>query len=126
MEPLKNFCSRVLAARPTSVRASRRPVGRRTAAILPILWRAMSGRCRCLLGDRKPFPVVVRAESVETSGVFSPAGRWIAYRSNEGGQFNVYVHPFPSGGGKHQVSVGGGTQPVWRADGRELFYLAPD
>jgi hypothetical protein len=75
-------------------------------------------------GERRPFPVV-RGEAVETSGTFSPDVHWIAYASNEGGQFNVYVQPFPSGG-KHQVSVGGGSQPVWRANGRELFYLAPD
>jgi len=38
----------------------------------------------------------------------------------------VYVQPFPAAGGKYQVSRDGGTQPMWRGDGRELFFLAPD
>jgi Tol biopolymer transport system component len=76
-------------------------------------------------GDRKPFPVV-RGPAFETSAVFSPDSRWIAYASDEGGQFNVYVQRFPSGEGKYQVSRGGGSQPQWRQDGQELFYLAPD
>ena len=46
--------------------------------------------------------------------------------SNEGGRTDVYVQPFPPTGGKHQVSKDGGSHPVWRADGRELFYLASD
>ena len=58
--------------------------------------------------------------------MFSPDGRWIAYTSNEGGQPNVYVQPFPGGGGKYQVSRDGGSHPVWRADGKELFYLGAD
>jgi roadblock/LC7 domain-containing protein len=74
-----------------------------------------------LFGDRKPFPLA-QTEFIETSGVFSPDGRWIAYTSNESGQSNVYVQPFLRAGGKHQVSREGGTHPVWRADGKELFY----
>jgi hypothetical protein len=58
--------------------------------------------------------------------VFSPDGRWIAYVSNEGGQADIYVRPFPGPGAKSQVSRDGGSHPVWRADGRELFYLAAD
>jgi dipeptidyl aminopeptidase/acylaminoacyl peptidase len=78
-----------------------------------------------LFGDRKPFPVV-QTGFTEASAVFSPDGRWIAYTSNEGGQSNVYVQPFPGAGGKYQVSRDGGNRPVWRADGKELFYLAAD
>jgi hypothetical protein len=62
----------------------------------------------------------------EESGVFSPDGRWIAYVSNEGGQPDVYVQPFLGPGPKSQVSRDGGSHPVWRADGRELFFLAAD
>ena len=58
--------------------------------------------------------------------MFSPDGRWIAYTTNEAGQPNVYVQPFPGPGGKYQVSRDGGGYPVWRADGKELFYLAAD
>jgi hypothetical protein len=53
---------------------------------------------------------------------FSPDGRWIAYASKESGGREIYVRPFPDSGGKWQVSVGGGTEPQWSHDGRELFY----
>ncbi len=63
-------------------------------------------------------------------GQFSPDGRWVAYASNESGKWEVYVVPFDDSGagpgGKWQVSNGGGRQPRWRRDGKELFYLAPD
>jgi eukaryotic-like serine/threonine-protein kinase len=72
-------------------------------------------------------PVVVRkapAGSINQSQ-FSPDTRWIAYHSNESGHFDVYVTPFPTGE-RSQVSSGGGVQPVWRQDGRELYYLGLD
>jgi eukaryotic-like serine/threonine-protein kinase len=78
-----------------------------------------------LFGDRKPLPFAA-TPFTEGSAVFSPDGRWIAYVSNEGGQADVYVQPFPGPGAKSQVSRTGGSHPVWRADGRELFYLAAD
>jgi Tol biopolymer transport system component len=78
-----------------------------------------------LAGDRNPVPLF-QEESRATSGTVSPDGRWIAYVSNESGSLEVYVRPFPSGIGKWKVSTGGGTEPVWRHDGREIFYLAPD
>jgi Tol biopolymer transport system component/DNA-binding winged helix-turn-helix (wHTH) protein len=78
-----------------------------------------------LFGDRKPF-AFAETPFIEASAVFSPDGRWIAYTSNEGGQPDVYVQSFPGPGAKSQVSRDGGTHPVWRADGRELFYLAAD
>jgi Tol biopolymer transport system component len=78
-----------------------------------------------LFGDRKPFPVAQTA-FFENSGVFSPDGRWIAYSSNEAGQTNVYVQPFPAGIAKYQVSRDGGMGPHWRRDGRELFYVGGD
>jgi len=58
--------------------------------------------------------------------MFSPDRQWVAYVSNEGGELNVFVQPFLRPGGKYQISKDGGSQPVWRADGRELFYLTPD
>jgi len=58
---------------------------------------------------------------------FSPDGRWLAYASDETGRFEVYVRPFPGvNDGKWQISSGGGTQPRWRADGREMFYIDLD
>ena len=78
-----------------------------------------------LFGDRKPFPLV-ETPFTETSAMFSPDGRWIAYTSDEGGQPDVYVQAFPGPGGKFQVSRDGGSHPVWRGDGKELFYLRAD
>ena len=62
----------------------------------------------------------------EGDPAFSPNGRWIAYGSNESGQSQIYVQSFPKGGGKYLISLAGGTEPRWRGDGRELFFLAPD
>ena len=76
-------------------------------------------------GDRKPFPVV-QTPFDELAGQFSPDGRWVSYQSNESGQMQIYVQPFPRSGGPWQVSTEGGSQPRWRLDGRELFYVAPD
>ena len=50
----------------------------------------------------------------------------MAYASNETGRWEIYVTSFPTPRGKWQVSVGGGEQPRWRGDGKELFYLSPD
>ncbi len=59
----------------------------------------------------------------ELNGEISPDGEWIAYQSNESGQYEVYVRPFPGvDGGRWQVSTDGGTQPLWARSGRELFY----
>jgi Tol biopolymer transport system component/predicted Ser/Thr protein kinase len=55
----------------------------------------------------------------------SPDGRWITYASNESGQWEIYVAAFPSFGSRRQMSNAGGMGPVWRADGKELFYLSP-
>jgi Tol biopolymer transport system component len=77
--------------------------------------------------DSKPFAVVQTAAN-EDQGQFSPDGHWVAYTSNESGQSEIYVIPFPPspGGGKWLVSRGGGVQPRWRRDGKELFYISPD
>jgi Tol biopolymer transport system component len=75
-----------------------------------------------LFGDRKPFPFM-QSHFTSNRVQFSPDGRWVAYQSNESGQFEVYVTPFPGPGGKTQISVGGGREPRWRHDGKELFYL---
>ena len=50
----------------------------------------------------------------------------MAYASNESGKWEVYVTSFPAAQGKWQVSSGGGEQPRWRGDGKELFYLSSD
>jgi Tol biopolymer transport system component len=79
-----------------------------------------------LFGDRKPFPLTRTDNFLETSGAFSPDGRWIAYTTDEAGQPNIAVQSFPQRGRTYAISKDGGTQPVWRADGKELFYLRAD
>jgi len=67
--------------------------------------------------------VLVATPAYETSPALSPDGRWLAYVSNESGQAEVYVRPFPnSGDGRWQISAQGGMEPVWARSGRELFY----
>jgi Tol biopolymer transport system component len=78
-----------------------------------------------ITGEQKPLAVVQTAMD-QPGGEFSPDGRWLAYESNESGRFEVYVQPFPEAGGKWQMSSAGGTQPRWRRDGKELYYVAPD
>ena len=89
--------------------------------ILPLLGAA---------GGSQPY-ALLRTESFEDNGSFSPDGRWIAYTSSESGRPEVYVRPFASTGnpptaGKWQVSRDGAAnqQPRWRADSKELFFLA--
>jgi Tol biopolymer transport system component len=74
-------------------------------------------------GDRKPVPYL-QTQADELQARLSPDGGWMAYVSNESGRNDVYVRPFPSGEGKWQISVNGGSEPAWRGDGKELFYLA--
>lgn len=62
----------------------------------------------------------------EYQGRLSSDGRFIAYTSDESGQLEVYVRPFPEGAAKWRISAGGGSEPAWRRDGKELFYLAAD
>jgi len=84
-------------------------------------------------GDRRPFSFA-RTEFDERWGRFSPNGRWVAYVSNESGRSEIYVRPFSAGPGagsaiaegKWLVSRGAVGIPRWRADGKELFYLAAD
>jgi hypothetical protein len=81
-----------------------------------------------LTGNDPPFPVV-KAESPQGRVVharLSPDGHWLAYSSTDSGREEVYVTEFPTGRGRWQISREGGTFPVWRADTRELYYIAFD
>jgi Tol biopolymer transport system component len=75
--------------------------------------------------DHKPR-VVANTPFEEVLGQFSPDGRWVAYQTNESGRFEIVVQPFPAANGKWQVSTGGGVAPRWRADGKEIYFIAPD
>ena len=77
--------------------------------------------------DPDSAPIVfLNTPFAEDTPSLSPDGRWLAYQSNESGQSEVYVRPFPGPGGRSQVSVNGGTGPVWAHNGREIFYMAAD
>jgi len=80
---------------------------------------------RPIFGEQPPFAVVQGAAS-EQQGTISPDGRWIAFMSNESGLSQVYVAPFPPAPGRYMVSRDGGLSPQWRADGKELFFMAFD
>ena len=78
-------------------------------------------------GSDRKIQMFLQTNFIEAQPRVSPNGRWVAYISNETGQFEVYVQTFPvAGGGKVLVSVGGGSQPQWRGDGRELYYYSPN
>ncbi len=78
-------------------------------------------------GEQEPW-AFLDTEFDESGAMFSPNGRWLAYMSNETGRDEVYVQPFSVNGprGTKQISVGGGTEPVWAPDSRELFYRDGD
>jgi Tol biopolymer transport system component len=96
-----------------------------------ILYRAVDEKTNLELwvmpvgGDRKPIPFIKTTFGVN-HGQFSPDGRWVAYSSNESGKWEIFVAAFPGPGGSWKVSSAGGSEPRWRRDGKELFYLAPD
>jgi eukaryotic-like serine/threonine-protein kinase len=79
-----------------------------------------------LSGDHQPKPILQSAVFDQGGASFSPDGRFIAYTSNESGRFEVYVQSFPLSGDKWTVSSGGGALPLWRGDGKELFYITRD
>jgi Tol biopolymer transport system component len=62
----------------------------------------------------------------ESAPALSPDGKWLAYQSDETGQMEVYVRPYPGPGARVPVSLHGGTEPVWAHSGRELFFRAGD
>jgi eukaryotic-like serine/threonine-protein kinase len=77
-------------------------------------------------GTATPF---ANTEFSEGQGRFSPNAHWIAYASDESGRSEIYIQPFPAppnGGSKTPISRDGGSQPRWRRDGKELFYVSPE
>ena len=73
-------------------------------------------------GDRT-VEMLLETEFSELVPALSPDGRWIAYQSNESGQTEIFVKPFPNiDGGEWQVSISGGLDPIWSPDGHRLFF----
>ncbi len=73
-------------------------------------------------GEDTEASPLLNSPSMELLAELSPDGHWIAYSSDESGQFEVYVRSFPDLRGKWQISTGGGIEPAWSPDGTELFY----
>ena len=74
-----------------------------------------------LRGDRNPQPFL-NTFARESAPEFSPDGKWLAYESDGTGRNEAYITPFPEGGAQYQVSTSGGERPVWRRDGKEIYY----
>ncbi len=71
-------------------------------------------------GESKAF---LSGSGSQSNGQISPDGKWVAYASDESGNWEIYVTTFPGAAGKWQVSSGGGVEPRWRGDGKEIFYI---
>jgi serine/threonine-protein kinase len=80
------------------------------------LWRSSLDSPRTLVP-------LLTTPAQEVTPTLSPDGRWIAYVSDESGRNEVYVRSFPDMGARYQVSLTGGTEPVWSPRGGEIFYL---
>ena len=78
-----------------------------------VMFPAAGGKAQTIIGGH----------GNQDQSAISPDGKWIAYTSNESGRREIYVQNFPPAGGKWQISSKGGSQPCWRGDGRELFYI---
>ncbi len=75
-------------------------------------------------GDQPQTEPLLQEPFGKDNGEISPDGRWLAYQSSESGPSQIHVRPFPNVDTGHwQISVNGGTRPVWARSGRELFYL---
>jgi eukaryotic-like serine/threonine-protein kinase len=75
-----------------------------------------------LSGDKKAF-ALLQTPFNEAFPQISPDGKWIAYDSDETGRREIYVRPFPTGTGKWQISTSEAAAPLWRGDGKELFFF---
>ena len=73
------------------------------------------------LGESEAHPLLTESLN-EGDAVFSPDGRWLAYHSDEAGQYEVYVVPYPGPGSRCKVSAAGGEHPHWSLDGTRLFF----
>jgi serine/threonine protein kinase/Tol biopolymer transport system component len=79
-----------------------------------------------IAANTRKATVLVSTAAEELNAQFSPDGRWIAYETNESGQPQIVVQSFPTQTRTWPISISGGVQPRWRADGRELYFIAPD
>ena len=78
-----------------------------------------------LLGFDGNIRPLLPGSAEQTNAQISPDGKWLIYASNDSGDSEIYATPFPDVGGKIQISRGGGTEPRWNHNGKEIFYLGP-
>ncbi|HMK22088.1 MAG TPA: hypothetical protein VK466_07115, partial [Terriglobales bacterium] len=90
-----------------------------TGASIWFLPLSPAGQPQLLVKPETPAGKVISAS-------LSPDGRWLAYSANDGIREEIYVTAFPSGGGRWQITREGGTDPSWRADGKEIFNIGSD
>ena len=76
--------------------------------------------------DLQSAAVLVQTPADERNAQLSRDGKWLAYESNASGRYEIFMRSLSAAGTRVQVSAGGGSQVRWRADGRELFYIASD
>ena len=100
---------------PDGMRLAFQDVGSETGADIWIL----------LLDEQLASPFLATSAN-EDWPVFSPDGQWIVYESDESGQREVYLTDYPGAEHKHKVSIAGGGNPRWKADGSELFYISEE
>jgi Tol biopolymer transport system component len=74
------------------------------------------------MATRKTTLLIDLPGSAQHSSAVSPDGRWLAYASNETGRYELWLEPLPSSGTRHQLTHGGGSHPLWSADGRSLYF----
>jgi hypothetical protein len=75
--------------------------------------------------DGSKYRVALGGPGSQTNGQFSPDGKWLAYASDESGEWEIYVKNYPGASGKWQISRGGGSEPRWSGDGKAMFYIGP-
>jgi Tol biopolymer transport system component/predicted Ser/Thr protein kinase len=90
-------------------------------------YQTAKGNCDLMLlpadgSQARPF---LTSPASKINGQISPDGKWVAYASNEAGDWEVYVTTFPGANGKWQISSGNGTEPRWRGDGKAIFFIGP-
>ena len=79
-----------------------------------------------MTGEKQPYPLFAASHSQQWGAVFSPDGKWVAYTSNESGDSEIYVAPFPDVRAKVQISDSTSSWPRWSRDGHQLFYIGKD
>jgi len=108
------------------------PESRKFSPLTPLSWSpggvlAFADRGAIWVMPRNGEPrAFASSQFNESAPAFSPDGRWLAYVSDESGRYEVYVRPFPGPGEKYPVSTGGGLEPAWSRNSRELFFRNGD